>query len=147
MIFATIIFPNIMGGSLPNSVAYILFLLRMVGVGMCLNLMYIIIGTRLNPMLLGTSLELCFCLANLVAAIQPILANLDEPVPLATATSIFILAVTTGSTFGEIATNTINIEQTLVSLAIEKDFLSQMSSEQQTKVQVRTKNRLNNILA
>ena len=57
-----------------------------IGCGMCFNLQYIIIGTRLNPMLLGTSLEMCFCFANLVAAVQPkkkpILANYEEPVPI-----------------------------------------------------------------
>ena len=80
-------------------------------------------------MLLGTGLELCFCFANLVAAIQPILATMDEPVPLATATSIFILAITTVSTFGEIAPSTINLEQTLVSFAIENDMLSLSDAE------------------
>ena len=109
LIFISIILTFLID-DLPESLICVLFFLRMIGCGICINLQYIIIGTRLNPLLLGTSLEICFCFANLIASIQPIVANLQEPIPLINATIIFAFGVSTASSFRKIATNSINLE-------------------------------------
>lgn len=114
LIFTSILIPFVID-KLPETAIYVLFFFRMIGCGICINLQYIIIGTRLNPLLLGTSLEICFCFANLMASIQPVVANLKEPIPLINAIVIFTFGVTTASSFRKIPTNSINVEQTIVS--------------------------------
>jgi predicted MFS family arabinose efflux permease len=59
---------------LPDWLVYFIFFAQVFSVGMCLNLQYIIFGTRMNPLLVATSLELCFCFANVIASTVPILA-------------------------------------------------------------------------
>lgn len=49
----------------------ILVFLQVFSVGTCLNLQYIIVCTRINPQILGISLELCFCVGNIIASGSP----------------------------------------------------------------------------
>mgnify|MGYP006893282635 CR=1 FL=1 len=72
----------------------------MIAVGMCLNMHFIIFANRINPFYLATALELCFCIANIVAATAPIFGKMPQPVPVIAICFYCIIGLTIVSSFG-----------------------------------------------
>mmetsp|Transcript_12808 Transcript_12808/g.21677 ORF Transcript_12808/g.21677 Transcript_12808/m.21677 type:complete len:104 (-) Transcript_12808:235-546(-) len=88
---------------------------------MCVNLQYMICGSRLDPSLLGVCLEICFCFANVVAASSPILASMQKPIPLIVISSFCIVGITTVRSFHLIREESLDIAHTILSI-VESSF-------------------------
>ena len=85
---------------LPLWLMYTFFFIQVFSVGVCLNLQYIIYGTRMNPLLVATSLEICFCFANIIASTVPIIVSKPMPVPLMAYVLFCTLGISTVSSLG-----------------------------------------------
>mmetsp|Transcript_8570 Transcript_8570/g.14458 ORF Transcript_8570/g.14458 Transcript_8570/m.14458 type:complete len:96 (-) Transcript_8570:118-405(-) len=95
--------------------------MQVFSVGMCINLQYIIFGARMNPMLMATSLEMCFCFANIVASTSPIFASMAQPVPLIVFCSFCMLGLTIVNSLGQVGIKKVDVEKSILSV-IEESF-------------------------
>ena len=86
-------------GNMEPSILYTLVLTRFIGIGILMNQQLMILSSRMLPHLISSSLEICFCFANLCAGFTPILAKLDDPVPNVALCGLCILGIITALNF------------------------------------------------
>lgn len=80
-------------------VIYALVLTRFIGVGILMNSQLMILSSRMYPHLISSSLEICFCFANLCAGCTPIFAKMAAPTPNVTLCGLCILGIITALNF------------------------------------------------
>jgi len=84
---------------MPPVVMYALVFTRFIGVGMLMNSQLMILSSRMYPHLISSSLEICFCFANLCAGFTPIFAKMAAPTPNVTLCGLCILGIITALNF------------------------------------------------
>jgi hypothetical protein len=62
-------------------------------IGILTNLQLLILSSRIQPHLMASSLEICFCFANSIAAFTPLLAKMDNPIPCMSMCSISMIGI------------------------------------------------------
>ena len=66
--------------------------------GACMNLQFIILGTRMDPRYIAIGLEIAFCTGSLIASTSPLLASMPAPIPLISFLLYSILGISVVST-------------------------------------------------
>ena len=69
--------------------------------GACMNLQFIILGTRMDPRNIAVGLEIAFCIGSLIASTSPVLAAKPAPIPLISFLFYGILGISVVSTIGK----------------------------------------------
>lgn len=83
-----------------EALIYFLFSLHSLSIGLMLNSGILILSTRTMPHLVSISLELSFCIANLVAALTPVLATMPDPIPSLSFCGVSIFGIITALNMG-----------------------------------------------
>jgi len=91
----------------------------MLSVGAGMNLQFIIISCRINPALLATSLELCFCFGSIVASTAPKITSMSERAQLIAICSYCIFGITTVSNFKNNEIKKIDFEKSMLTIIEE----------------------------
>ena len=91
-----------------------LFFVQIFCIGACVNLQYVIFGTRMKPSLIFASSELCFCTANLIASTAPIVATCSEQMQTLFITSFCIVGMNTVYCFSRDSTKKIDVEKSII---------------------------------
>lgn len=84
---------------LPPLVMYALVFTRFLGIGILMNSQLMILSSRMYPHLISSSLEICFCFANLCAGFTPMFAKMEAPIPNVTLCGLCILGIITALNF------------------------------------------------
>ena len=80
---------------------YTAIFVQSVSFGILMNSQYLILSGRIQPHLISLSLELCFCISQLIAGFTPVLATFSKPIPNLSFIALSILGIVVVSSFKE----------------------------------------------
>ena len=100
MFIATIVNEYLLNNDeLSPAVMHALVFARFAGVGVLMNSQLMVLSSRMYPHLISSSLEICFCFANLCAGFTPIFAKMAAPTPNVTLCGLCVLGIITALNF------------------------------------------------